>query len=273
MKRSQPKIASLFILVLIIVFQQTQLFAQSSETKKWNDKNCTVVLTYDDGLNVHLDNVIPTLDKAGFKGTFYVPGKCQTMNERINEWRQVANNGHELGNHTLFHPCNGTLPNRNWVSEDYDLSTYSTQRIRDEITVANTLLKAIDGKTERTYAYTCGDFTVENESFVEYLKPEFVAARNVQRGYNLMESIDLFQLKCFGINNKTGKELIEIVKEGEKQGALIVFLFHGVGGEHSLNVSTEAHLELINYLKKNENDIWTTTLEKVSTFIKNSSTN
>jgi sialate O-acetylesterase len=36
----------------------------------------------------------------------------------------------------------------------------------------------------------------------------------------------------------------------------LVFLFHGVGGEHSLNVSLEAHRQLLHYLKQQEKQIW-----------------
>ena len=46
------------------------LNAQTSTT--WNGKSCAVVLTYDDGLNVDLDNVIPALDSVGLKATFYI---------------------------------------------------------------------------------------------------------------------------------------------------------------------------------------------------------
>jgi hypothetical protein len=35
-----------------------------------------------------------------------------------------------------------------------------------------------------------------------------------------------------------------------------VFLFHGVGGEHSINVSQDAHRQLVQFLKQHENEIW-----------------
>ena len=40
------------------------------------------------------------------------------------------------------------------------------------------------------------------------------------------------------------------------QDAIQTFLFHGVGGEHGLNVSLEAHRKLLQYLKEQEKDIW-----------------
>jgi hypothetical protein len=38
--------------------------------------------------------------------------------------------------------------------------------------------------------------------------------------------------------------------------ALVVFLFHGVGGEHSLNVSSLDHQRLLQFLKQHEAEIW-----------------
>ena len=77
--------------------------AQGNAT--WQGKRCAVVLTYDDALDVDLDNAIPALDSLGLKATFYLSGYSGTLNTRLKEWRAVAAEGHELGNHTLFHPC------------------------------------------------------------------------------------------------------------------------------------------------------------------------
>ncbi len=60
-----------FIILLIIC-----ILPQNITSQKWNNKKAAVALTYDDGLNVHLDIVVPTLDLAGFKGTFYHPGNA-----------------------------------------------------------------------------------------------------------------------------------------------------------------------------------------------------
>src|SRR5437868_7851332 len=91
----------------------------------WPGKKCAVVLTYDDALNVHLDNVIPLLDSLALKATFYLTAYSPGCAKRIDDWRKAAVRGHELGNHTLFHPCIGNAPGREWVTKDYDMSTYS----------------------------------------------------------------------------------------------------------------------------------------------------
>jgi peptidoglycan-N-acetylglucosamine deacetylase len=122
----------------------------------WNDKRAAVVLTYDDGIDGNLDIVVPALDSSGFKGTFYVIGNAPVISKRMEEWRKAAANGHELGNHTLFHPCNGGR-GRGFITDETDLRKYTVDRAVKEIRLTNTLLTAIDGKKTRTFAYPCGE--------------------------------------------------------------------------------------------------------------------
>ena len=243
-----------------------QLFAQDV----WIDqKKCAVCLTYDDGINIDLDNVIPALDSLGLKATFYVPGNSTSLNNRMDEWQSVAKEGHELGNHTLFHPCFGKSMNRAWVTADNDLDNYSVQRMVDEIEVANTLLKAVDGKSERTFAYTCGDQVIGGEKIWDKIKNDFIAARGVNGELPNINEIDFSDIGSYMINGQSGDELINLVKNALAKNSLIVFLFHGVGGGHDINVSLEAHSELLHFLKDNEKDIWVAPLIEVAKYAKN----
>ena len=245
----------------------TGSMALQNEEQVWNNRRCAVVLTYDDGLNIHLDQVIPALDSMGFKGTFYAPGYAPAINERIPEWRAAAENGHELGNHTLFHPCIGNTPGREWVPSDYAMENYTIGRMVDEIRQANVLLKAIDGKSERTFAYTCGDMTIADSSFAGLIHDDFVAARGVTGRMEMITTVDLFDIGSYMMSGSTGSELIELVKQAQHEGAMLVFLFHGVGGEHAINIPLEAHRELLHYLKENEQDIWVAPLVTVGEYI------
>ncbi|ALI98298.1 polysaccharide deacetylase family protein [Rufibacter tibetensis] len=248
----------LFCLVSVSVFAQD-----------WNKKKCAVVLTYDDALNVHLDKVVPALDSLKLKGTFYLTAAAGPFTKRLPEWKKVAANKHELANHTLFHPCDGSQPGRSFVTADYDLATYSVRRITDEIKMTNAALEALDGKKERTFAYPCGDTKVAGVSYVDGIKGELVAARGVQGVYvQNKPTTDLYNVGSFMINGQTGDELIAMVKKAMETNSMIVFLFHGVGGEHSLNVSLEAHRKLLQFLKKNEKDIWTTTFIEAAKHMK-----
>jgi peptidoglycan/xylan/chitin deacetylase (PgdA/CDA1 family) len=253
--------------IAICILTTNFAYPQSSG-RQWNGKKCAVALTYDDALNVHLDKVIPMLDAFHFRGTFYLIASAPAVANRIEEWRMAAKEGHELGNHTLVHPCDGNLPGRGFVTSDNDLSKYTLERAIAEIKVTNVLLQAIDGKTERTFAYPCGDLTIGGIPFFNYLKNDFVAARGVEAQFRPLKDIDLYNMDAFGQNKSSGEDMIAQVKAAEKAGSLIVFLFHGVGGEHGLNVEAQEHLKLLEYLKTREDDVWVAPLVEVAKYIK-----
>jgi sialate O-acetylesterase len=226
-------------------------------------------LTYDDALNVHLDKVIPSLDSARLKGTFYLSGYFPGFKDRITDWKKAAQKGHEMANHTLFHPCTGNAPGREWVHAERDLSKYTLSRITDEIRMNNVLLESIDGKKKRTFAYPCGDSKVGDTSYVDNIKGDFVSARGVQGEYVQLGKADLYNVGSFMINGQTGEQMIDMVKKAMEQNNMIVFLFHGVGGEHALNVDLAEHRKLIKFLKSNEKDIWIAPFIEATEYIKN----
>jgi peptidoglycan/xylan/chitin deacetylase (PgdA/CDA1 family) len=229
----------------------------------WNGKKCAVVLTYDDALNVHLDNVLPAFDSLGLRGTFYITAGAPGSKNRIIDWKKAAAKGNELGNHTLFHPCAGNQPGRSWVSPEYDLSTYSIKRMLDELRMTNTFLQSIDGKAKRTFAYPCGDMSVRDTSYVEAIRKDFVAARGVEGKILQPNSIDRDNVSCYSMDGHTAEQMITLVRQAMEQKGLIVFLFHGVGGEHGINVSRKEHSKLLGFLKQNEKDIWVAPLVDV----------
>ncbi|HXO76893.1 MAG TPA: hypothetical protein VN824_16680, partial [Puia sp.] len=49
---------------------------------------------------------------------------------------------------------------------------------------------------------------------------------------------------------------------------LLVFLFHGVGGGHALNVSLDAHRQLIRFLKEHQNEIWIAPMVDVAEYVR-----
>ncbi len=236
--------------------------------KLWHGKRAAVVLTYDDALNVHLDHAIPDLNQYNLKGTFYLTAAFPGSTERLDDWKKAAQQGHELGNHTLYHPCDASKPGRDWVKPAQDLSQYTTAQMMREIEMTDVFLEALDGQKERTFAYTCGDMSTGDGNFKDKLKEDFIAARGVEGKLNQMSNIDLYNIHSYGAEGKTGAELIALVENAKKEGGLITILFHGVGGEHNLNVSREAHQELVEYLYKNQDDLWVTTMLEAARHIK-----
>ncbi len=252
------------IIPIILIMMFNGVFAQSENS--WQGKGCAVVLTYDDGLNTDLNHVIPALDSMKLKGTFYISDYFNGLSAQIDGWRKAAAEGHELANHSIWHPCEGGRPGREFV-KDYDLRFYTVKKMVDEIREMNNVLQAIDGKKERTFAYPCGDTKIRDSSYIEPLKNEFIAARGVSAEMLPIGKIDLYNIGCYTMNGQTGEQMIDLVKQAEKTHTLLVFLFHGVGGEHSLNVSLAAHSQLLRYLQENQKTIWVAPMIDIAKYI------
>ncbi|MDN3580728.1 polysaccharide deacetylase family protein [Mucilaginibacter flavus] len=257
------------LLVLLLALTGTVTLKAQTAARPWNNKECAVVLTYDDAIDVDLDNVAPVLDSLKLKATFYIIGSSPVVANRMNEWRKLAARGNELGNHSLYHPCDGSLPGRGFVTAETDLSKYTVERAVKEIRTTNTLLNAIDGKTERTFAYPCGDLQIGNQRFYDELKKDFIAARGVNAELQTAKQVNPDNVDCFMINGQSVGYMIDLVEKARQSHTLLVFLFHGVGGGHNINVSLDAHSKLLHYLKANEKAIWVAPMVDVARYIKN----
>jgi peptidoglycan/xylan/chitin deacetylase (PgdA/CDA1 family) len=259
-----PSFRSLTALALALASHAATAQAQTIPSGAWNGKQCAVVLTYDDAIDVDLDNAVPALDSLGLRGTFYLIGSSPVVNKRLPEWRKAAQRGHELGNHALMHPCDGSLPGRGFVTPDNDLSKYTVSRAVSEVRAMNTLLQAIDGKTRRTFAYPCGDRQIGGVNFYDQLKNDFVAARGVTGGLQTAAQVQLDNVDSYMINGQNAQYMLDLVKQAQQSHTLLVFLFHGVGGGHSLNVDLAAHRQLLRYLKAHEKEIYVAPMVEVA---------
>ncbi len=245
----------------------TIIFCQAQTIKTWHGKKCAVVLTYDDAIDQQLDNAVPALDSLGLKATFYITAYATSMQNRMNEWRKLAKKGHELANHTLYHPCMGG-EGRSWLNPEYDMRKYSIKRMVDETRMTNVFLQALDGKTKRTFAYTCGDMKIGDSSFIDAMKSDFIAARAVRNEMPTIDKVSLYNVPCYMVENHTAAEMITWVEKASKTNSLLVILFHGVGGGNSLNVSVAEHSRFLKYLKKHEKEIWIAPMLDVAEHIK-----
>lgn len=125
-----------FILPAFLLLTGNWIMAQDAGFFWPGGKKAAVCMTYDDGIDSHLNFAIPELEEAGFRGTFYMLGKNMTPG-RVEGFRTAAARGHELGSHSLFHPC---ATEYDWVPEEYRTEDYTLLRIFDEIQVTNQLL-------------------------------------------------------------------------------------------------------------------------------------
>ncbi|GHA14264.1 chitooligosaccharide deacetylase [Arenicella chitinivorans] len=231
----------------------------------WPDnKKAALALTYDDALKTHLDHVLPALDAAGLRGTFYLTIESPFFMRHIPRWKTAADVGHELGNHSLVHPCLGpsVFPERDWVSQSSDLTQYSVERVIRELRLSNEILHSVDGLEQRTFAFPCGDTKTRDGDFADAIQPLFIAARLGGTGFTDLEA-RRYRLPSLPAETLTGEQLIAYVQQVVSVGGFGSITFHGVGGDY-LSVSNDAHQQLLDYLKDNEAVIWVDTLRAIA---------
>lgn len=249
-------------LLLPAVVASGSLFftANASAAFSWpNGAKAAVSLAYDDALPSQLDTAIPQLNAAGLKGSFYLPLSADTVQSRLADWRAAATQGHELGNHTLFHQCAKSLPGRDWVSKDRDLDQTPASRLIAEIRVGNAFLQAMDGKTKRTFTAPCTDQLAAGTPYLPLLSSDFVAMKTTVGGVVAdMKTLNIHAVPVIAPSEVSGAQLIAWVKEAGVKGTMVNFTFHGIGGDH-LQISSAAHAELMQFLATHKNEYWTDT--------------
>lgn len=225
------------------------------------NQKMAINLSYDDALNSQLDNAIPSLNKYGIKGSFYLPTSYPPVAERMSDWRIAAAQGHELGNHTVYHRCSASLPGREWVTPGQDLDQYSLQQIKSEVVAANAVLESIDGKTARTFAPPCDDIVIAGENYLPIIEEYFVGIRGHMK---LPAGFDAYLVPdgaCVELS------LIEQVKkEADKGTKLLNIIFHGIGGDY-LSVPGDEHDSLLDYLSENRQKYYVDSCINVMKFV------
>ena len=226
----------------------------------WPDhKRATIVLTYDDALLSQLDTAVPQLKHAGFKATFFLTSDIDYVT--MPRWRKLAREGFELGNHTLYHPCPPT-PDNPVSSADY-----TAYQMVWEIEVMNKFLYALDGHTNRTYAYPCAETTAGGKDYVDTLRAYHSVTYARIGGDNTaiitdFAHLDTLRVPSYGLeDNTSASDLIAFVKNVQAKGGMGVIMFHGIGGDY-ITTSSAAHQALLDYLVANRKTIWVTTFQQ-----------
>ena len=231
-------------------------------------RRAAVSLAYDDALDSQLDIAIPALDRHGFKGSFYLPLANATIATRLEDWRSAARNGHELGNHTLFHQCSGSRSDRDWVVPERDLSATTAAQMRDQILLANTLLAAIDGATRRTLTLPCGESMASDGDYLPRVKDQFVGIKVASGGVAPdMAEFDPTAVGVAAPAGLSGQQLISMVDDAGRRGTMVNFTFHGIGGDY-LTTSAQAHEELLAYLARHRDRYWVDTFLNLMTHVR-----
>ena len=191
----------------------------------WPDgARAAVSLTYDDGLNSQLDNVVPVLDALGLKATFFLTE--ENMEARLADWVKVAREGHEMGDHTVTHPCRL----KRETAGDF---------LNHEITPMEAFLDRNFDPGQHTYAYPCGFIAlgegpkaVRRNRYLTDVSQTFLAARLVIGDPNDPRRAmrDRFELHAFEptYDRDDPAPAFAYVDKALRQGGWAILVFHEV---------------------------------------------
>ncbi len=214
-----------------------------------------VALTYDDGDQTQLTNAVPQLDARGLRGTFFLNSIGGSY--FASQWQAVAKTGHELGNHTLYHPCPLSGGGRaGFSTEEYTLARYTA-----DVTTQDGLLDVIDGRTApgRAFAFPCSRHTIgaDDTSVLPFLESADCVdvARTGEVEYSAFiapgKDYRAVQIPSYMVpNNTSAATVIAQLEQAHEMGGALVCTFHQVGGEYS-TMSPDEHQKLLDYLVAN----------------------
>ena len=226
-----------------------------------------VSLTFDDGTADQLERAVPPLDERQQRATFYICPGGQDWEGRLAPWRGAAASGHEIGNHSLSHPC----PDQVFEAPG-GLERMSLQELERDILAAQERLVQIAPRQERwTFAYPCYATFVgrgeSRQSYVPLIAKHFLAGRAAGE-YGFANDPARVDLACFAalpVERMSGFEMIGLVEQLAFQGGWVVLVFHEIDGSR-LTVGSYDYRMLLDYLKRKEEagEIWTAPVVEVA---------
>ena len=223
-----------------------------------------VSLTFDDGMRSQLETAIPLLDEHGLQATFYLNPPCDgdeaAWREILAPWRAAAGRGHEIGNHSLTHPCSQNFAFISSASRK-GLESMTLEDIeRDVLEAERRLCVGIPEQTVRSFCYPCYQSYVgagpARQSYVPVIARHFVAARGKGETANDPARCDLHDLWSWPAERMSGAELVGLAERAAAEGRWAVFTFHGIDEGH-LPVAAVDLAELCGFLARHHERLWT----------------
>ena len=223
-------------------------------------------LTFDDGMASQREIALPLLDQHDIAGTFYVNPRadCQTQ---LAPWREAVAKGHELGNHTVTHPCSGMFGFAR-AKGRRPLEELTLADIDRDIALAQTRLDTVfPEQGPVSFAYPCYQAFVgqgaTHQSYVPVVLNHCIAGRARGERMNDPAYCDLFYLGSMPCERKSGDELIAMAKDCIVQKRWAILTFHGIDEGH-LPVTRPALQQLLAYVAERRADLWTDTVRNVA---------
>ena len=263
MKHTNFKIALLMIVASIAV----NSLAQSTTPIKWPEgKRVAVSLTFDDGRLSQVDKGITLLDQYNVKATFYL--MPSSLKERLEGWKKAAASGHEIGNHSLNHPCSG---NFEW-SRHKALENYSLEQMRNELSTSNKEIETLLGVKSEVFAYPCGQTFigrgVNTKSYVPIVAELFLCGRGwMDEAPNDPTYCDFAQLTGVEMDGKDFEQIKPLIESAREHNYWLVLAGHEMNDSGNQTTRLSMLKKLIEYAQDPANGVWLAPVGTVAKYV------
>jgi peptidoglycan-N-acetylglucosamine deacetylase len=244
-----------------------QATAESRNAFRWpGDKRVAVSLTFDDARLSQIDRGLDLLDPSGVKVTFYV--SPDNVEKRLAGWKRAVASGHEIGNHTLTHPCSGNLA---WSAKN-PLENYTLEQISQQVDQADAEIQRLLGVRMVTFAYPCGQKFVGRgrgqKTYVPIIAGKFLVGRGWYDDYtNDPTFCDLANAGGTVFDNMDYIEMVNLISKAAEQRRWIIFVGHEIGERGPFITDATALAALCRYVKEPANGIWVDTVANIGKYI------
>ncbi len=235
---------------------------------RWPDGvRAAVSFSFDDARRSQAEVGLDLLAAAGVKATFYV--SPHLVDERPDAWKRAVAEGHEIGNHTLNHPCSGNFP----FAREKALESYTLDRIEADMLDANAAIAERLGVTPTTFAYPCGQAFVGRgegvRSYVPLVARHFRAGRGfLMEAHNDPGFCDPAYLFCMDSDRRSFQELSDLVERAVGEAGWLIFGGHEIGPDGARQTtSADALARLCEQFAAPGSDIWVDTVSAVAEHI------
>ncbi len=230
-------------------------------------KRAAISLTFDDARTSQVDNGLPILDEYGTKATFYV--LIHRLEERLNSWKRAVANGHEIGNHSLTHPCSGNFP----FARKTALEEYTLYMMRNEMKEAGKIIEQLIGVRPVSFAYPCGQKFVGRgrnvKSYVPLVAEEFISGRGwMDEWANDPTFCDMAQLMGVELDGKDFEQLKELIDKTRTNGGWLIFCGHEIGKQGRQTTRSSTLRAICEYAQDPANGLWLDTVKAVALHIR-----
>jgi peptidoglycan/xylan/chitin deacetylase (PgdA/CDA1 family) len=225
-----------------------------------------ISLSFDDGRYSQVERGTAFLDSLKTKATFYVVPSA--VEERLPGWKKAVISGHEIGNHSLHHPCSG---NFSW-SKDHALENYTIDSMEAELKLANAQIEKMLGVKPRVFAYPCGQKFVgrgsNTKSYVPLIARMFITGRGfLEETANDPAFTDFAQITGIDMDGKEFEQILPWLETARKNGQWVVLAGHEMG-ESGLQTTRLTMLrKLIAYAQDPANKLWIAPVGTIATYI------